>query len=104
MFCTRSHVSFSYILFIDDFDVHRNMYRALKVFYMIFVCLSYKKRRIIANVFILTLKSHEVKMNDVVKNFFKFIQKLNKEINLKINEHFEFVCVFAMIFINDMSQ
>ena len=104
MFCTRSHVSFSYILFIDDFDVHKNMYRALKAFYMIFVCLSYEKKRIITNVFILILKSHEIKMNDVVENFFKFIQKLNRKVNLKINEHFEFVCVFAMIFINDMSQ
>ena len=104
MFCTRSHVFFSYILFIDDFDVHRNMYRALKAFYMISVCLSYEKRRIIANVFILTLESHEVKMNDVIEGFFKFIQKLNRGVNLKINEHFEFVCVFAMILINDMSQ
>ena len=104
MFCTHSHVFFSYILFIDDFDVHRNMYRTLKAFYMISVCLSYKKRRIIANVFILILEFYEIKINDVVEDFFKFIQKLNKKINLKINEHFEFVCVFVMILINDMSQ
>lgn len=29
---TRSHISFPYLLFIDDFGVHRNMYRALKAF------------------------------------------------------------------------
>lgn len=33
-FVTNSHMSFSYLLFIDDFGVHRNMYRALKAFFL----------------------------------------------------------------------
>ena len=31
-FFTNIHISFPYLLFIDDSDVHRNMYRALKAF------------------------------------------------------------------------
>lgn len=102
MFYTCSYVLFLYILFIDNFDVHRNIYRILKTFYIISVYLLYEKRREIANVFILMLKSYKIKINDIVEIFFKFIQKLNKKINSKINEYFESMCVFAMIFINDM--
>ena len=30
---TKEMMSFSFFLFIDDFEVHRNMYKTLKVFY-----------------------------------------------------------------------
>lgn len=38
------HVSLLYFLFIDDFDVHRNIYRILKVFYLISTNLYDKER------------------------------------------------------------
>ena len=101
---TKSHISFSYLLFIDDFDVHRNMYRFLKAFYIISTCLFYVERRKIINVFTFTLKFHEVDMQIVVKVFRRFIQKFDKKLNMKVNDSMKIVFFFVMIFLNDMSQ
>ena len=49
------------------------MYKVLKVFYLIFIYLSYDERRKFANVFILILRFYDVKLNDVIKAFIKFI-------------------------------
>ena len=79
------------------------MYRALKTFYLIFIYLTYKKRRKLVNVFTLSLKSYKTKLSDVVKVFVKFIQKLDRETQLKINDNLKIVCVFIITFLNDMS-
>ena len=79
----------SYLLFIDDFEVHRNMYRALKAFYLIFVYLNYQERRKLANIFILLLSSHGVKIENVIKVFSKLIRKLDNGVNFDINENTE---------------
>lgn len=52
---TNTLISFPYMLFIDDFGEHRNMYHALKVFYLIPACLSYGEQRKSANVFAVRL-------------------------------------------------
>ena len=58
-FFGNRHTSLPYLLFIDDFGVHSNMYRALKAFYIVPANLSYEERRKIANVFTLTLGPHD---------------------------------------------
>ena len=78
------------------------MYKALKIFYLIFIYLIYKKRRKLVNVFTLILKSHEIKLNDIVKAFVKFIQQLNRETKLKINDNMKTMCVFVIIFLNNI--
>ena len=100
----KSHIFFSYFLFINDFDVHRNMYRAFKTFYFISTCLFYKKRRKIVNVFTLILDFHEINFNEVMKFFDKHFRQLNCEINLIINAASHIMCVFIIIFLNHMSQ
>ena len=84
--------------------MHRNMYRALKTFYLISACLTYKKRRKLANVFTLSLKSHKAKLDDIVKVFVKPIQKLDRGTQLEVNDNLKTVCVFAITFLGDMSQ
>lgn len=101
---SRSHTSFPYLLFIDDFGVHRNMYRALKAFYIIPACLSYDERRKIANVFTLTLGPHGAQMNQVVEAFARPIQELDHGVEIDINGVSEFVCAFVMTFVGDMPQ
>ena len=90
-FATYSHISISYLLFIDDFDVYRNMYRALKAFYLILAYLDYQERRKLTNVFTLLLSSYETKIEKIIKVFYKSIQRLNSEVNLDINEHIKIV-------------
>ena len=85
-FFVNFYCSFSYLFFINDFEIHRNMYRTLKTFYLIFVNLNYNERRKIVNVFILILKSHDVVLKNVVDVLTKFIRLLNKKIDLFINE------------------
>ena len=76
-FIFKIYIFIFYFLFIDDFEIHRNNYRNLQTYYLISACFSYSKRKKIANVFTLILKSHKINTIDVTKNFRKFIQQLN---------------------------
>jgi len=95
---------FSYFFFIDDFEIYRNNYCSLKTFYFILVALIYKKQRKIANIFTFTLKSYEVKIENIVEFIFKFIRNLNREIDLTINKKIIFVCAFEIILLDNMLQ
>ena len=44
MFSTQASLFFPLVLFIDDFGIHRNNYRALKAFYWIPANLPYEER------------------------------------------------------------
>ena len=68
------YISFSYFLFINDFEIYRNMYRALKTFYFISIYLFYEKRRKIVNVFILILNLYDINLKTIVKTFNKIIK------------------------------
>ena len=105
IFFSISHTSFFYLLFIDDFDVHRNMYRVLKAFYLISICLIYEYRRKMINVFTLILSFHETKILNVMKAFFKLIKQFDRELeNMKIDEEKTSMCAFIMSLIDDMFQ
>ena len=101
---SRPHISFPYLLFIDDFGVHRNMYRALKAFYLIPACLSYSERRKVANVFTLTLGPHGAQLKDVVEAFRKPLKELDTGLEMNINGQDHTVCASVMAFLGDMPQ
>ena len=86
LFVIAFYIFLSYFLFIDDFEMYKNMYRILKTFYLISICLNYNERRKFANVFIFFLKSHDVKLDNMIKIFYKLIQKLNRDVKLKIDK------------------
>ena len=65
----NNQISFLYLLFINDFEIHRNIYRILKTFYFISIYLSYEKRRKIINIFTLILNSHDVNLKTIMKIF-----------------------------------
>ena len=91
-------------LFVDDFGVHRNMYRSLKAFYLIPANLPYKERRILANVFTVTLGPHGAHLKDVIGAFGKAIRALDRGQTLDINGEQTTVCAFIMAFLGDMPQ
>ena len=99
-----NHISFPYLLFIDDFGIHRNMYRALKAFYLIPACLSYEERRKIANVFTLTLGPHGANLTDVIEAFGRPIRQMDRGMEMTINGETERVCAFNIAFLGDMPQ
>ena len=99
----KFYFSLFYLLFIDDFDVHRNNYCSFKTFYLTTAILNYKERRKIVNVFTLTLRSYETKIENIIKSISKFIRCLNKKVNLIINDETKFICSFNILLLNDMS-
>ena len=103
-FFSQIHLFFIYLLFIDEFEVHRNMYRSFKTFYLIFANLSYERKRKIVNVFTLILESHDVAFENVVKIFFKNIRQLNRNFVLFVNDIEIEICFFVMKLIDDMFQ
>ncbi|PYH93714.1 hypothetical protein BO71DRAFT_278728, partial [Aspergillus ellipticus CBS 707.79] len=70
--------SIPFLLFIDDFGVHRNMYKALKAFYLTPAGLTYRERRYLDNSFTLTLGPHGAKMEDSIQAFKKEIWTLSQ--------------------------
>lgn len=100
----RKVYSLSFALFVDDFEVHRNMYRAIKAFYWILFALSYAKRRKLANCFTISLGSHDADMKDIVAAMESTFAELGAECNMSVNEENAVVCAFTMMLLGDMPQ
>ena len=104
VFDKSSFLSLFYFFFVNDFDAHKNMYWALKAFYLISICFFYIERRKIVNVFTFTLNSHDVNIRDVVEIINKSLRHFDRDMKIEINEKMQMICVFIMIFLKDMSQ
>ena len=96
--------SFPIILFIDDFGVHRNMYRALKAFYCIPAALPYDERRKIANVFTLTLGPPGADVQDIVTCLRKALKELGHGVFLTLNGRKTLVRAYVVVMIGDLPQ
>ena len=80
----RECVSMSFFMFLNEFELFRNVYRSMMNVYIISTILSYRKRNRSANCLILTLKSHEIKFDDVVEILIKTFAKLDKSLLMNI--------------------
>lgn len=98
------YIFFFYLLFIDNFNIYRNIYCILKVFYLILAYFSYKKRKKLANIFILILDSYKVAFYNIIKVFCKLIKKLDISIEIKINNKRKIVYVSIIVFLNNILQ
>ena len=103
-FTQKSVCSLFMLLFIDDFEIHWNIYWALKIFYWISACLSYSEQHKVVNVFTLSLESYEVSVENIVEVFVKSVQTLNQSCFLSINKVATFVCTFIMILLENLPQ
>ena len=66
--------------------------------------MSYQERCKVVNIFTLTFKSHEIKINNVIAFIIKLIRCMNNDVDIIINEEIVFVYAFKLTLINDMSQ
>lgn len=97
--------SMSLIIFINDFDLFRNVYRFLMSIYVILASMTLTKRNRKANVFFITLKSHESKLSNVINAINLFFAQLNREIFTQIeDDETILLCVYILTFINNLSQ
>ena len=96
-------ISMSLFIFIDDFELYRNSYRILMKMYVIVIVFIFKKRNRKINVFFLILELHDSNFSDVIKVLI-YLMFLNQNELLIINNEKIFVCVFILIYFDDMSQ
>lgn len=95
-------LSLLYLLFIDNFGVHRNIYRALKAFYLIPAYLDYEERRKLANVFTLILGPYGAKIENVIGAIKESIKDLDAGMEMEINGDTVKVSAHAITFLGDM--
>ena len=101
----KSCFFFSFLTFIDDFDLYRNMYRILMRMYMIFANFFFKKRIRRFNVLSLILESHESNFADIVAVLQSLLANLKVDESLTFDDEKKvFLCAFTLCFLNDMFQ
>ncbi|PYH93074.1 hypothetical protein BO71DRAFT_286188, partial [Aspergillus ellipticus CBS 707.79] len=96
--------SIPFLLFIDDFGAHRNMYRAIKGFYMTPAGLSYRERCLQANLFILTLAPHAAELSNTVSTFEEDLSILGKGFYSKLHGQQTIITATVMAFTGDIPQ
>jgi hypothetical protein len=82
---SQQYILLLFILFINDFSIHRNMYQALKGFYITLACLLYNKRRKPANKYTLTLGLYSASINDIISSILAGLNTLGHSVVVDIN-------------------
>lgn len=102
-FVDEKCLSISFLCFVDNFDLFRNMYWSLMKIYAILTDMTVRERTKRINVFSIILDSHDAKFLDVV-NALQFLTDLNKRMNMTVQRNSINVCVFVLAFTENMSQ
>ena len=92
------------LMFIDDFGIFRNMYRALKAFYVTLAGLPYSERRKIVNNFTLTLGPHGADLEQCVLSFKEAFQDLLLGKEVCVNGENVLLNISVVAFTADMPQ
>ena len=90
-------ISLLFILFIDDFGIYRNIYRALKGFYIILAILGYNERRKPSNEFMLTLRPYSILIDNIIRNLELRLSTLGKGTKLIISSTSTLVKAFLIV-------
>ena len=93
----------SLLTFIDEFELYSNMYQTLMKLYLIIVFFIFRKCARRVNVLSLTLESHDSNFLDVV-DALSFMTELDAELITFIDDKELFLCVFILVYIENMSQ
>lgn len=97
-------LSLPFLLFVDDFGVHRNMYRAVKAFYAIPAGLAYSDRRKLSNTYVLTLGPHGADPETTIASFVEQLAELDRGSLMKVDGVPHRVSAFVLAFTGDMPQ
>ena len=92
------------LVFVDDFGIFHNMYRALKGFYVTLAGLPYSECWKIANNFTLTLGPHGANLSQTVSCFKKAFQDLLLGKEFCINGECVILNISVIAFTADMPQ
>jgi hypothetical protein len=84
-------LSFLLLVFIDDFELYRNVYHSVSDIYAMSTSLCELERQKSKNVFTLILDSHEAELNDVLECLQIDLKNIDRDCFLNINEEQTFV-------------
>jgi DNA gyrase/topoisomerase IV subunit A len=91
-------------MFIDDFRLYRNIYRAIKGIYLTLANLDYIERRKPTNQFVVTLRPYRASFSDLVRNIELLFTSLAKGVKILVREDGLLIKVFASILTGNIPQ
>jgi len=96
--------SIPYVLYVDDFGIHRNMYRVFKAFYLTPANLSYPDRHKVANTFTFSLSPHGASLDDVANLLEPCWLALHRGVNVDIHGKETLLIGFPLLVTGDTLQ
>ena len=75
-----------FVVFVNAFDLYKNMYRALIEIYIMPISLCYLKRQKSQNNFVFTLKFHDAMFKNIMTDFHIDIKVFDRDCQLQIND------------------
>jgi hypothetical protein len=97
-------ISFPLLMFIDDFGLYHNMYRALTGIYIMPTDLLIRERKRPTNAHTLTLGPHGASFKDIITTLYTSVKALNDGCLLRINGVDQLVWAPILAFLGDMKQ
>jgi UDP-N-acetylmuramyl pentapeptide synthase len=82
---------FSFVIFIDEFELYKNVYHSVNDIYAMSTALCELKKQKNKNAFILILNSHEAKLKNVLDCLQIDLKNIDRDCFLIINEEQTFV-------------
>ena len=78
--------SFSLLIFVDEFDLYRNVYHSVTDIYAMPASLCARERQKSNNVIIIVLDPHEAEFNDILNCLHIDLKNMNRDCVLNIND------------------
>ena len=96
--------SCSFLIFVNVFEFYRNMYKSLIEVYLFSASLFIQERQKNQNNFVLILKSYEINFNIIFNCFRIDMKTLDRDCNLTVKRHKQFVWTSIIVYFDDMKQ
>ena len=96
--------SCSFVIFIDAFDLYKNMYQILIAMYVLSIALCNFDRQKNQNSFVFILNFHDASFKNIINNFRIEIKIFDHDCQLNLNEKQTWIWISIVIFLNDMKQ
>jgi hypothetical protein len=91
-----------FVIFVNVFNLYRNMYKFLIKVYALSTTLSHKKRSKNINCFVFILDLHEINFKNIIIFFRIEIKILDRDYQFRINEVNIIVWIFIITFLENM--
>ena len=92
------------MIFIDAFDLYKNIYRILIAMYILLIALCNFDRQKNQNNFVFILNFHNASFKNIISDFRIEIKIFDHDYQLNLNEKQIWIWISIVIFLNNMKQ